>query len=127
MRVPVSRFFLAIAILCASGVVAAADPPGNPTAVKQDADGYWLDKNGDPTYKIEKDGTVDYATYNGFRRYNSICFVCHGPDGAGSSYAPALADSLKNMDYATFAGVVYRVVGGEEPAPVEVAGNAQKA
>jgi len=28
---------------------------------------------------------------------------------------------------ATFAGVVYRVVGGEEPAPVEVAGNAQKA
>ena len=28
---------------------------------------------------------------------------------------------------AAFAGVVYRVVGGEEPAPVEVAGNAQKA
>jgi aquaporin Z len=28
---------------------------------------------------------------------------------------------------ATFAGVVYRVVGGEEPAPVEVAGDARKA
>lgn len=28
---------------------------------------------------------------------------------------------------ATFAGVVYRVVGGEEPVPVEVAGDAQKA
>ncbi len=28
---------------------------------------------------------------------------------------------------AAFAGVVYRVVGGEEPAPVEVAGDAQKA
>src|SRR5215218_8797227 len=28
---------------------------------------------------------------------------------------------------AVFAGVVYRVVGGEEPAPVEVAGDAQKA
>jgi len=53
-------------------------------------------------YKIEKDGTVDWATFSGFRRFNSECFVCHGPDGVGSSFAPALVDSLKTMTYEQF-------------------------
>lgn len=107
MRFSVSRFSLALAIFVVGGAaVAQAEPPGDPTAVKQDDDGYWRDKNGDPTYKVEKDGTVDYATFNGFRRYHSDCHVCHGPDGMGSTYAPALAKSLKTMDYATFAGTV---------------------
>jgi mono/diheme cytochrome c family protein len=44
-----------------------------------------------------KDGKVDKATYNGWRRYTESCLRCHGPDGAGSSYAPALTDSLKQM------------------------------
>ncbi len=39
-------------------------------------------------------------------RYHSECHVCHGPDGLGSSYAPALANSLKTMDYATFMATV---------------------
>jgi methanol metabolism-related c-type cytochrome len=102
----VARSFMAASILCTSGVVVLADPPGDPTAVKQDADGYWRDKNGDPTYKVEADGTVDFPTFSGFRRYHSDCHVCHGPDGEGSSYAPALANSLKTMDYSTFAGIV---------------------
>jgi methanol metabolism-related c-type cytochrome len=98
---------LALWVGLGSALVAAqADPPGNPAAVKLGDDGYWRDKNGDPTYKIDKDGTVDFATFQGFRRFNSTCFVCHGPDGSGSSFAPALADSLKTMDYSTFAGVV---------------------
>lgn len=42
-----------------------------------------------------KDGKVDKATYNGWRRYTESCLRCHGPDGAGSSYAPSLVDSLK--------------------------------
>ncbi len=71
----------------------------------------WHDKNGDPTYKIEADGTVDWNTFSGFRRYNAACIVCHGPDGAGSSYAPALANSLKTMNYAEFFGTV---VGGQK-------------
>jgi len=107
VQFPVSRLLLALWLGLMSGVVVAqADPPGDPAAVKLGDDGYWRDKNGDPTYKIEKDGTVDFATFQGFRRFNSTCFVCHGPDGSGSSFAPALADSLKTMDYSTFAGVV---------------------
>jgi len=107
VKFPVWRILLTLAVGLSSGIVVAkADPPGNPAAVSQGDDGYWRDKNGDPTYKIDKDGTVDYATFNGFRRFNSTCNVCHGPDGSGSSFAPALADSLKTMDYATFAGTV---------------------
>src|SRR3954468_10529057 len=53
-------------------------------------------------YKIDPDGTVDWPTFSGFRRFNSECFVCHGPDGVGSSFAPALVDSLKTMTYEQF-------------------------
>jgi methanol metabolism-related c-type cytochrome len=56
-------------------------------------------------YKIV-DGKVDKATFNGYRRYSDSCLRCHGPDGAGSSYAPDLTDSLKKMSYEQFAEVV---------------------
>ena len=57
-------------------------------------------------YKVEADGTVDWPTFSGFRRFNSECFVCHGPDGVGSSFAPALVDSLKTMSYEQFLEIV---------------------
>lgn len=85
--------------------VALADGSGDPTAVKEE-DGKYFDKDGNPTYKIQPDGTVDWYTYSGFRRYNSECLRCHGPDGAGSSYAPALVDSLKTLSYNDFLGIV---------------------
>ena len=47
-------------------------------------------------YKIV-DGKVDKKTFNGWRRYTESCLRCHGPDGAGSSYAPDLVDSVKHM------------------------------
>lgn len=59
----------------------------------------------DPVYVVEN-GRVNQATYNGYRRYGESCHRCHGPDGAGSSYAPALTQSLKSMDYQQFAEVV---------------------
>ncbi len=82
-----------------------ADGSGDPTAVS-DQDGKYLDKDANPTYKIQPDGTVDWYTYSGFRRYHSECHVCHGPDGEGSSYAPALKDSLKTLSYPEFTNVV---------------------
>ena len=57
------------------------------------------------------DGKVDFGTYNGFRRYHSYCHVCHGPDGLGSSYAPAMTKSLENLSYDEFLEVV---VNGRE-------------
>jgi methanol metabolism-related c-type cytochrome len=93
-----------VILVAAPGVVALSDPV-DPTAVKSE-DGKYLDKEGNPTYKIAPDGTVDWYTYSGYRRYHSECHVCHGPDVMGSSYAPALKDSLKTMSYADFLGVV---------------------
>src|SRR5262249_57881966 len=57
-------------------------------------------------YKAARDGTADWYPYWGFRRYHSECHVCHGPDAEGSSFAPALKDSLKRIGYADFLEVV---------------------
>ena len=95
----------AAAVLIAAGGMALADGSGDPAAVKSE-DGKDLDKQGNPTYRIQSDGTVDWYTYSGYRRYHSDCHVCHGPDGMGSSYAPALKDSLKTMSYGDFLSVV---------------------
>ncbi len=90
--------------LLSSGLVASA---GAQTASPvNNQDGKYLDEEGAPTYHVEADGKVDWYTFSGYRRYHSECHVCHGPDGAGSTYAPALADSLKHMDYAQFAATV---------------------
>ncbi len=64
----------------------------------------------DQPYYFE-DGKVDFGTYNGFRRYHADCHVCHGPAGLGSSYAPALIESLKVMSWGDFVNVV---IGGRE-------------
>lgn len=82
---------------------APASTPTQPGAKFQD--GKWVLPDGTPTFNV-KDGSVDWQTYSGYRRYSSECHVCHGPDGEGSSYAPALAQSLKTMDYAAFLQVV---------------------
>ena len=86
-------------------------------------DGKWMTPDGDPTYRVKKDGILDWYAYSGFRRYHSECHVCHGPEGEGSTYAPALIDSVKTMTYTDFVGVVAsgRIVhqpgGGESVMP----------
>lgn len=75
--------------------------------------GRWVLPDGSPTYDVVRDTAntdivkkVDWMTYSGWRRYHAECHVCHGPNAEGSTYAPALKDSLKNMDYAKFLQVV---------------------
>jgi methanol metabolism-related c-type cytochrome len=89
-------------------IVEKADPATmKPSAATgKQANGMWVDKDGNPTPHIAKDGTVDWFTFSGYRRYGANCLTCHGPDGMGSSYAPALADSLKTMSYTDFLGTV---------------------
>jgi methanol metabolism-related c-type cytochrome len=100
-----------LAILLATSVCVAwrgaarAAGPGDAAAVKTE-DGKSFDRNGDPTYKIAADGTVDWYTYSGFRRYHSECHVCHGPNGDGSSFAPALKDAVKRITYGDFLATV---------------------
>jgi methanol metabolism-related c-type cytochrome len=96
---------LAVAASVLATGVACADGPGDPAVASSDG-GKYMDKDGNPTYKISADGMVDWYTFSGFRRYHSDCHVCHGPNGEGSSYAPALANSLKTLSYSDFANVV---------------------
>ncbi len=91
---------LVLASAFAAGA-ACADGSGDPAVASSD-NGKYADKDGNPTYKIGPDGTVDWYTFSGFRRYHSDCHVCHGPNGEGSSYAPALAESLKSLSYVDF-------------------------
>ena len=86
-------------------VYAIVDGSGDPAAVQSD-DGKWSDKDGNPTFKVEPDGTVDWYTNVGFIRYSSECLRCHGPDGMGSTYAPALMESMKRISYTDFLAVV---------------------
>jgi methanol metabolism-related c-type cytochrome len=53
-----------------------------------------------------QNGKVDKKTYNGWRRYTESCMRCHGPDGAGSSYAPDLVESVKHMTQDDFNEIV---------------------
>ena len=98
--------FAVLALLFAVAIGQAGETPEKSKAVEQDETGKYTDNEGNPTYNIKPDGTVDWFTYAGFRAYHSDCHVCHGPDAAGSSYAPALADSLKTMTYEQFQDVV---------------------
>jgi len=101
---PVSKV-LTCALLGLAFICAQQSPSGAGPAVREE-NGKYFDKNGDPTYNIKDDSTVDWYTYSGFRRYHSECHVCHGPDGEGSSYAPALKESLKTMSYGKFLEIV---------------------
>jgi methanol metabolism-related c-type cytochrome len=101
---------LALGVIMSVGTAAKAEAPGDPKAVKS-VDGKYFDAKGDPTYNVKPDGTVDFYTFSGYRRYHSECHVCHGPNAEGSTYAPALKDSVKRFDYAEFSGIV---IGGRE-------------
>ncbi|MEI5680958.1 MULTISPECIES: c-type cytochrome, methanol metabolism-related [unclassified Mesorhizobium] len=117
VRIVFSALALSLLAVAGTGPAQAQDSKEKAAAVSDD-DGKYADADGTPTYKIQDDGTVDWYTFSGYRRFNSDCHVCHGPDGVGSSYAPALADSLKTMDYGTFLSIVAEgrknVGGGKE-------------
>lgn len=95
----------ALSVLLLAGAASAQDTPDNVT-VGYEEDGKYFTEDGVPTFNITEDGTVDWPTYSGFRRYHSECHVCHGPEGEGSSYAPALKNSAVTMDYYDFVDVV---------------------
>jgi methanol metabolism-related c-type cytochrome len=108
-RIPVKNntvaYAVAVLVLLIFSVDIRAESQGKPDAV-QTIDGKSFDKEGYPTYKIAADGSVDWYTYSGFRRYHSECHVCHGPNGDGSSFAPALKESVKRITHTDFLGLV---------------------
>jgi methanol metabolism-related c-type cytochrome len=94
----------ALAFVAVLGLLSSLQAAGQ--TAKKEKDGKWETADGSPTYNITSDGTVDWYTFSGFRRYHSECHTCHGPDGEGSTYAPGLLESLKTMKYDEFMQVV---------------------
>ncbi len=86
-------------VKCAAGALAIAVMSGAGMAMAEsDA---WEKK----PYKMVG-GKVDFGTYNGFRRFHSICFICHGPDALGSSFGPSLVESMKTLSYLQYLEVM---------------------
>ncbi|OHV78644.1 c-type cytochrome, methanol metabolism-related [Ensifer sp. LCM 4579] len=96
---------LAVVLVAFANSAAQAQDTKEKAASVTEEDGKHFDAEGNPTFKIEN-GVVDWYTFSGYRRYHADCHVCHGPDGVGSSYAPALTESMKNIDYGTFLSIV---------------------
>jgi len=89
-----------------AGTVASTAPAGDNFKAAYNDGGRYFTEDDIPTFNITADGTVDWPTYSGFRRYHSECHVCHGPEGEGSTYAPALKKSAVDLDYYDFVDVV---------------------
>ncbi len=98
------RAGFALAFVAALGLLSSLQAAAQ--TAKTEKDGKWETADGTPTYNITSDGTVDWYTFSGFRRYHSECHVCHGPDGEGSTYAPGLMESLKTTSYEDFMAAV---------------------
>lgn len=100
--------FAAGLVTATATTVSAQDSEGEPDNITAayEEDGRYYTEDDIPTFNVKEDGTVDWLSYSGFRRYHSECHVCHGPEGEGSSYAPALKKSAIDMDYYDFFDVV---------------------
>ena len=111
-------YTLSLLILLSAGVTYAADnrPPGVPPQYDDDDNPtyyYVLGDSGNVLYREGEGentknvfGWMDFATYRGWRTYHSECHVCHGPDAAGSTFAPPLKDSMEYLDWEKFSEVI---------------------
>lgn len=101
-----SRRRLGAAVVAALALTFGGAVAAEPEKPARQEDGKYFDAKDVPTYNIGPDGKVDWYTFSGYRRYHSECHVCHGPDGAGSTYAPALAEKSRVQDYQKFVEIV---------------------
>jgi methanol metabolism-related c-type cytochrome len=123
-RLLVKQAGLALAFVAAFGLLSSLHAVAE--TAKKEKDGKWESADGNPTYNIAADGTVDWYTFSGFRRYHSECHTCHGPDGEGSTYAPGLVQSLKTMAYPEFMLIVAtgrEVVGADKQSKMPALGD----
>ncbi|BDA86332.1 hypothetical protein Sa4125_38740 [Aureimonas sp. SA4125] len=90
----------------AAGGAMSIDSKENGMEATPGEEGKFVDSAGNPIYAKNADGTFDYYTWRGYKKYSANCFQCHGPDGLGSSFAPNLAEQLQRINYYDFTGIV---------------------
>jgi hypothetical protein len=80
-------------------------PASSPSTASPDKP-YTVDCGGKDPETGEKRCIVDRATYVGWRTFNSVCYVCHGQDAVGTTFAPSLVERLQLIDKDRFMYVV---------------------
>jgi len=105
VRHVVVALMLAAGPFVGSASLASADGSGDPAAVKNEG-GKYYDKEGNPTFKVQSDGTVDWFTYSGFRRYHSDLPRLSRSRRRRIELRPGAQHVLKTMNYPDFANVV---------------------
>ena len=78
----------------------------SPDRAVLEIDGAYYDADGIPTFKVARDGAVDWRTFSGYLHFTKTCLVCHGEDAGGSTFAPPLMLSLNNLSYPEFVNAV---------------------
>lgn len=119
------RFVLSCVAALSFSAVLVSQVPGQPVdrppqakeGAGQFAQAARLPEQNEEKPYVVRDGKVDRATFNGWRRYTESCMRCHGPDGAGSSYGPDLVESLKLASEEDFKEVV---INGRSTKPNSV-------
>ena len=108
MTARLMRFFVMIFGICAASGVGAQTPSEQPATQSAAQSEKRTEQSGsiDDKPYVVKEGKIDRAGFNGWRRYTESCLRCHGPDGSGSSYGPSMVDSLKEMSEEDFKEVV---------------------
>ena len=115
--------FLALANVCsgdnqitlpssAQTAVSSKHTEGPPAAATQEAAPYSVECASDAEFGGET-CLVDKATYVGWRTFNSTCYVCHGQDAVGTTFAPSLVERLQVIDKARFMDVVHNGFQGQ--------------
>ena len=85
---------------------AATSSPSSSSAATSGADKPYSVECGTNAETGEKQCLVDRATYVGWRTFNSVCYVCHGQDAVGTTFAPSLVERLQQIDKERFLYVV---------------------
>jgi mono/diheme cytochrome c family protein len=119
-------FLYALLVLpaaCADGDQAAAQDASQTAAASNASDAAKPDAaSADKPYTVqcskdpetgENHCLVDKATYIGWRTFNSVCYVCHGQDAVGTTFAPSLVERLQQIDKERFMYVVHNGFQGQ--------------
>jgi methanol metabolism-related c-type cytochrome len=102
MAFPVHR---RMAVLAAGALVFATTAAGTGAATPA------APAAGSPAADTPDAAHHDWSVLSGYKRYGGNCAVCHGPDGMGGTFAPALVESLKSLDHDQF---LMTVVNGKK-------------
>ena len=78
MTVVFARLAAVSAAALVVALATAGPAPADNVTADHDEDGKWLTDEDVPTFKVEENGSVDWYTFSGYRRYHADCHIAMG-------------------------------------------------